>query len=498
MAFVQQLGQMRSPAATYAALPITGNVLGDLRLITDLGSLYTWMKSSGSGSLSDWKKVTVSSYNDLTNRPSSSQLDIDNCVTAIRNIFMNYILIFFKKTITYGMTIQKMYDGLLDNFESQLTVDETESENYLWLKAQGVNTYDYFYVPRLNSDLDSYTKLLMHGDGAYCDSGFDSLRTVINNIWKEESGGHFQDECIRTSPYGVGSSTAVSTYTNLPLTAINGLDITWDFWYKELAPAGDKNVITYDTNGFNIQKLANDKIYVNMPTCDGYVWDDGLGMMAPINPGAIEVTSTTALSSYTWYHVAVQRRSGYLELYINGIKEATSLTADNRMLAGNGYVMFGLDSYPTWLDEVRYSHGIARYTSNFTPMTVQYDAPTEESPCDNMSIQSSGFEANAIPTSARIVIFQDYTNVYPEEVLPNDDMKAFVSRDGGTTFTEVELTREMDIIAEKYSSFLHSYVNFYVGTVDLHLQPNGKEMVWKITTHNNKRVWIRSVGLNWK
>ena len=59
MAYVQQLGQMRSPAATYAALPITGNVLGDLRIIQDLGSLYTWMSSSGSGSLSDWKKVTV-------------------------------------------------------------------------------------------------------------------------------------------------------------------------------------------------------------------------------------------------------------------------------------------------------------------------------------------------------------------------------------------------------------------------------------------------------
>jgi hypothetical protein len=97
MAFIQQLGQMRSPATTYATLPISGNVLGDLRIVSDIGCLYTWMSSSGSGSLTDWKKVTVSSYNDLTGRPSSTPLAIDNIITCIRNIMMNYVLIMFKK-----------------------------------------------------------------------------------------------------------------------------------------------------------------------------------------------------------------------------------------------------------------------------------------------------------------------------------------------------------------------------------------------------------------
>jgi len=503
MAFIQKLGQLRAPVETYAQLPITGNVIGDLRILSDLGTLWTWMSSNADGALTDWKKVTISSYNDLQNRPSSTQLDIDNAITAIRNIYLNYILIFFKKTITYGMTIQKMVDGLLDNFQSQDTVDETESENYVWLKAQGVNTYDYFYVPRLNSDFDSYTKVLMHGDGAYNDSGFDSLRNTIINIWKEESGGHFQDECIRTSPYGAGSSTSLQYSPNYSLQYMTGLDFTWDFWVKnmgnEFYPDGIANILQYGEGlGFLVKKLANNKIYVYIQTCDSQHYDYDLGQQVPVNPVELEVTSVSTVTATTWNHIAIERESGYLKLFINGVLEATSVNSSNTDIFEAGYPTFGYLSYPLFFDEVRYSHGIARYISNFTPMTVQYDTPTEAAPCDNMFLQSSGFEANYIPTSARIVIFQDYTNVYPEEVLPNEDMKAYVSRDGGTTFTEVELTREMDIIAENYNSFLQSYVNFFVGTVDLSSQPNGKMMVWKITTHNNKRVWVRSLALNWK
>ena len=77
MAFIQNLGSLRSAVSTYANLPISGNTLGDLRIITDLGVLYTWMSSSGSGDLTNWKKVTVSSFNDLTGRPQSSPLAID-------------------------------------------------------------------------------------------------------------------------------------------------------------------------------------------------------------------------------------------------------------------------------------------------------------------------------------------------------------------------------------------------------------------------------------
>ena len=44
MAFIQNLGSLRSPVGTYANLPITGNTLGDLRIVSDIGALYTWIR----------------------------------------------------------------------------------------------------------------------------------------------------------------------------------------------------------------------------------------------------------------------------------------------------------------------------------------------------------------------------------------------------------------------------------------------------------------------
>ena len=261
MAFIQQLGSLRSPVSTYANLPITGNVLGDLRIITDLGVLYTWTSESSSGDLTNWKKVTVSSYNDLVGRPSSTPLAIDDAVQSIRNVMMNYILLYFHKIIADGLTVQKMVGGLLDIFQNTATIDETKSQNYLRIEEDGINAPNYFYIPT----------------------------------------GHY----------------------------------------------------------------------------------------------------------------------------------------------------------------------------------------------DNMTLQSSGFEADKVPTSARIVLFQDYSESNPQVVLPNTDINAYVSRDSGTTFTEITLLREMNIPVDDGA------VNFYVGTVDLDEKPNGKEMVWKIITHNNVGIRVRGVSLQW-
>jgi hypothetical protein len=56
----------------------------------------------------------------------------------------------------------------------------------------------------------------------------------------------------------------------------------------------------------------------------------------------------------------------------------------------------------------------------------------------------------------------------------------------------------MDVMKEMISDYIQGTVNFLVGTVDFSSQPNGKEIVYKITTHNNKDILIKSVAVNWK
>jgi hypothetical protein len=227
----------------------------------------------------------------------------------------------------------------------------------------------------------------------------------------------------------------------------------------------------------------------------------------PTDDVSYDVTGSTPVEKEVWTHIALTRQNGYLKIWINGVLDGTSSVSDTKDIVNfQGFsteFYFG-QGFNGRMEEIRFSKGIARYTSNFTPRTTEYNTPTQSVPCNNMVIQSEGYEANYIPTSARVVIFevtkiQSFNPSVVQEIIPNTDIKVYISRDGGTTFTQVtDLKIEMDAIQESFSWYLMDDVNFLVGTVDLSSQPNGKEMVYKITTHNNKDIMIKSVACNWR
>jgi hypothetical protein len=103
-----------------------------------------------------------------------------------------------------------------------------------------------------------------------------------------------------------------------------------------------------------------------------------------------------------------------------------------------------------------------------------------------MVLQSVGYVANYVPTSARVVIFEEDIDVME----PNVDLVVAISRDGGTTFT--------DVIIAKDQEFGDGTLNLFTGSVDLQSQPNGELLVWKLTTQNNKDCRIRGISLNWR
>jgi hypothetical protein len=94
--------------------------------------------------------------------------------------------------------------------------------------------------------------------------------------------------------------------------------------------------------------------------------------------GQRTVTGTTAFTTTGWHHVAVVKTGTAIKLFIDGVKEGTdgAMVVDHansaaalsvgRIGAHNGFYFNG------WIDEVRISKGIARWTSNFTPPTAAY------------------------------------------------------------------------------------------------------------------------------
>jgi hypothetical protein len=93
--------------------------------------------------------------------------------------------------------------------------------------------------------------------------------------------------------------------------------------------------------------------------------------------GANRITSGV-LSSNTWYFIALSRVSGSTRLFINGVQVGTTYTdatnydasrvllgdAGNSEAAGQGFV--------GWLDELRITKGVGRYSSNFTPPVAAF------------------------------------------------------------------------------------------------------------------------------
>ncbi len=99
------------------------------------------------------------------------------------------------------------------------------------------------------------------------------------------------------------------------------------------------------------------------------------------------------ISTDVWYHIAVSRYDNTYRFFINGttVKTTSSgISLPNYSAAlwigqwctGNGY-------FHGWIDELRVSKGIARWTSDFTPPTSEYDPSYDESITDSFSFDES-------------------------------------------------------------------------------------------------------------
>jgi hypothetical protein len=80
-------------------------------------------------------------------------------------------------------------------------------------------------------------------------------------------------------------------------------------------------------------------------------------------------------STTTWTHFAVVRSSGVTRLYINGSQAGSNIT-DTTNYAGGNLVVGGYYStsflFNGFIDDLRITKGVARYTANFTAQTSQW------------------------------------------------------------------------------------------------------------------------------
>jgi len=101
------------------------------------------------------------------------------------------------------------------------------------------------------------------------------------------------------------------------------------------------------------------------------------------------------------------------------------------------------------------------------------------------TIVSEPFTSTSVPTSARIVVFEE--NVDTPTL--NTDIVASISRDGGTTFTNATLSDSGYVTGSSGQRIL-------TGQATISGQPSGQSMRWKLALANNA-VKIHGVSLQW-
>jgi hypothetical protein len=92
--------------------------------------------------------------------------------------------------------------------------------------------------------------------------------------------------------------------------------------------------------------------------------------------GGSQVISTATIPADQWVHVACTRSGNTLRLFIDGALDGTNASAANGT-SGTTTLKVGRENDATadfngYLDEIRITKGVARYTATFTPPTAPF------------------------------------------------------------------------------------------------------------------------------
>jgi len=112
-------------------------------------------------------------------------------------------------------------------------------------------------------------------------------------------------------------------------------------------------------------------------TTDGWQFRIGQTLLAfGTNLDTTAVTGTHGMSTGTWYHLAVTRSGNVYTLYVDG-SSVGSATYTTQQPGSGAYGFIGAETgqgayLNGYIDDLRITKGVARYTSSFTPPTKSF------------------------------------------------------------------------------------------------------------------------------
>jgi len=326
-----------------------------------------------------------------------------------------------------GFAYQNMVDGVVDEFEDATGVDAPTSTN---------ETYD--------AVLDLY------------DNSGDVLTSSIGDNYASTTKSNFS--------FGTGTvdkdndtDSNINTDGTTPITFTGDFELSWT-----QAIAGDSATVV------GVYAIAEDGTYNET---------DGS------NRGDMD-----SMTNSWWFdfHIGVGRRNISYGGTVKDTFDANPVDDDTFKITRIGSTFYAYKNgtlVHTFADtssaEVRVHIGSNDPLVSLTGITF-YD---QDGSTVNMTLVSNATTALAAPDDANIVIWQQDVTA----ITLNSDLKAYASRNGGTTYTQITLAEVADLTTGR----------ILTGTVDISGQSSATAMKYKIETLNTKTQKIHAVALQW-
>lgn len=268
---------------------------------------------------------------------------------------------------TSQLSIGRAWERAISTYYWNWYIDEPRISKWIarWTSDFTPPSMAYNTLSTAMCMIDSQTTLLLHFDGNLNNS-WSNIWTITNN-WSVTFGWwkFWQAAYFNWSNY---------------ITIADSSD--WYFWTWDFTIESWVNFASFPSNsraGILWQRTANGNQHAFE------IWFQTAGSNALdiyFDWGTLNFNWTFSWTpvTNTWYHVAVVRSGAVIKTYINGVLQSTINVDINSILDSPAQLFIWAQNsnwtpvafFNWYIDEVRISKWVARWTSDFTPPTISY------------------------------------------------------------------------------------------------------------------------------